>query len=305
MLLAQFGLTYDLALRSSTTADPIHLTVADVADVQRTSPELLEKYGSISLPPIAENVQPSHVLLALSRAGVDLASIRLLTATDVHVASHGITDVVSMVRKTAAEKVKGLQKDKNTDFTLELTGVPENLPDVHAFSKLEVELKSDQPELAAKNMLIKFLDVQGRVLTTAIFQGEIKIQKIVVVAKRSLLAGEWATADDFVESKQVMADDNSEDYARSLADLGDTRWQISDPLTEGAPLKRSQLSYASVIKKGALVTLLTGDGRFQVRTQGIVKEVKEDGRTVLVENIDSKKELLGKPITPTEVKIAF
>lgn len=60
-----------------------------------------------------------------------------------------------------------------------------------------------------------------------------------------------------------------------------------------------------LMKKGDVVALILTNPSFQIRAVGKVKEVQEQGHRVLVENMDSKKEVWGHAISESEVQIAF
>ena len=56
--------------------------------------------------------------------------------------------------------------------------------------------------------------------------------------------------------------------------------------------------------KGVRSNQLIGYG-FKIRALGRVKDILDGGANVLVENVDSKKELVGTPISETEVRITY
>ncbi|QQR81097.1 MAG: flagella basal body P-ring formation protein FlgA [Deltaproteobacteria bacterium] len=58
-------------------------------------------------------------------------------------------------------------------------------------------------------------------------------------------------------------------------------------------------------KKGDTVTLLVSSQDFKIRALGRVKEVQDNGNHILVENLDSKKELWGRALNASEVEIVF
>ncbi len=93
-------------------------------------------------------------------------------------------------------------------------------------------------------------------------------------------------------------------WVTSLSDP-DVSWESIHDIAAHSPLQRDQLRTFIHLERGDVVTLLVKDARFQIRTMGMVQEVIDHGRSVLVENMDSKRTVVGKPISKHEVQIVF
>lgn len=214
------------------------LTLQDVVDRGKTTPEFLERYGDIAIS--AENatenstgnsedhmdrVQPSQVMTALSLAGVDLSHVLIRTADD---------------GKEGAD-VSKKEEPKNT--------------------------------------------------------------QTVLVANNSIVSGASVTASSFHEEKQVL--NEAGDFIRSISELGTWSWEVLQSIAAGEPVRRGSLKSPMILQKGSVVTLSVKNQRFQVHALGRVKEVLDSGASVSVENLDSKKVVIGRPMNANEVEIVF
>jgi flagella basal body P-ring formation protein FlgA len=83
------------------------------------------------------------------------------------------------------------------------------------------------------------------------------------------------------------------------------KWSLSRDVKAGEVLRSSYFSQSYTMNKGAVVTLVSGQGSFRVRTLGKVKEVLDEGASVVVENIDSKKEVVGRAVGNDEVEVIY
>lgn len=279
------------------------LLVSDVLDEGKTSPDLIKRYGGVALPKtaISNGIQPSQVLLALSRAGADLSAITLLTPADQRILPGQGSEVMVRIKKMAtAELARSLNRSES-EIHFDLDRPAQSFPQPQAFVDLAVQVKERSAEKAA--LIVIFKDAAGHTVAAGEVTGRLSQSRQVVVAARNLLPGDSVTATDF---KEVMTNDAARDeVVSSLKDLGSTHWQMNTALNEGEPLKRTSLNYSTLMKKGAVVTLVSGKKGFQVRALGRVKEVMDNGASVLVENVDSKKDIVGRPISVNEVQIFY
>jgi len=211
------------------------LTLQDVVDPDSTSPEVLKRYGDITIESSPANsdgssslefVQPSQVMAALSRAGVDLSHILVRPAGNEN-ASIGISK--------KGEDLKDMQK--------------------------------------------------------------------VVVANSSIVSGASVTAGSFHEERQIV--NGPDDFIHGLSELGSWSWEALQSIAPGEPVHRGSLKSPVILQKGSVVTLCVRNQRFQVHALGRVKEVLDSGASVSVENMDSKKIVIGRPLNGNEVEIVF
>lgn len=287
------------------TGDPSSLTISDVLDPQKTDPKILSTYGEISLPAAGGDgsIQPSHVLLTLARAGADLSNIRLVTSADTVVKPSYRADVINLIKEKSFSAISKIKKEDSKNLSIVFTNIPNDLPERDAFDDLDVEISRSENSNDIQNFFVRFKTRDGRTMATASLQGRLSIKRQVVVAKRTILPGEIVTQSDFKEQESQLGDPDG--FVLSLKELGQSRWRVGEEISEGSIVKRNALNFSAKMEKGSIVTLLVGDKRFQIRSVGRVKEVLDDGLSVLVENMDSKKELIGKPISANEVRVIY
>ncbi len=295
----------DLALLSEVKADPAKITLSDIVDNTKTDSGFVDKFGNISVKSLVTNgtISVAQILVALEKAGVDLSLVRLISPAQAAIVITNESGTLALVNKKIIEKMAKVLNQPEAELAFSATNNPSNLPDKSAFYDIAIEPKSDLQNPKDKQVfLIKFLDHNGEAKSTSILEGQLTYQKTVAVAKKNLFPGDTVTAADFNLEKRSSVDAG---VISTLSDLGEGHFIIKEGLALGEPLKRSQLNVSSTMQKGALVTILTGDKHFQVRTLGRVKDVMDGGGSVLVENVDSKREILGRPVSSSEVQIVY
>ncbi len=136
-------------------------------------------------------------------------------------------------------------------------------------------------------------------------QDPIKVKKTVsiLVAKRDLAAGDVVLPEDFEEAH--LETESVEDFISSLSTLAGKRITLTRDLRLGGALRNGDFESVANPKKGDMVTISVLSKEFQIQTSGRVKEIQENGNRVLVENLDSKKEVWGKAVNEREVQIVF
>lgn len=291
-----------VALLPSVKADPSKISLRQILDEKNTSPEIISKYGDVS---VSSNnglsIQPVEALVALSRAGADLKTIRLNSTNDCELTSFKDQAVLEQVKSAILAKIE--TDPQNKDAVLDFTNVPDNLPAVDSFSKINIEARPSEAGQNSRKFMARFMGDGDITLKTAEFGVSVQVKRQVVVSKRALTAGESVSSDMFAE--EVRNVDDSDGLVTHLSEIGTNHWQVLESIPAGTPVKKSSFNFASQMTRGALVTLVSGDKHFSIRVLGRVKDVMDDGGTVLVENLDSKKELMGRPISSSEVQIVY
>ncbi len=279
-----------------------NIMLSTLFDREKTSFELIEKYGNLILPLARDTTQiiPSDILMVLSRAGADLRKITLISPSEVVVETDFMSETLSMIKDKALDELK--LKSNLNETTVLFTQVPDDLPPKHTFKNMKVEIR-DGSTPDTKTILANFLNEKGEVRSTSVIEAKLEALKTVLTANKNLYAGMSVTANDFAIEKKSL--NEAEGTVASLAELGEGKWTLKDAIAIGDPLTRSAINMSATMQKGAVVTLLSGDKRFQVRALGRIKEVMDNGASVLAENIDSKKEVVGRPLNGNEVQIVY
>ncbi len=286
-----------LALKAYHTSDSSHLKFQDVA-AEGTSNEILERYGKVVLSNAGSDgsLGASDVLMALEKAGADLSGIDIVTPAGRRTRPSPEIESVYLIRKEMARMASEKYKVLPEDITVELTAVPERLPPSRQVARLTVEEVSE-------GWVATFYQADGRVISSVPLKGNVSVQSLVVVARHSLMPGEFVTQENFREEKRPV--DTLPGSFRKLTEIGKGRWQMTQGLEEGAPLKKEDIQQAVSLQKGGVVSLVMTNPQFQVRTVGRVKDILDGGAAVLVENLESKKEVMGRPLSANEVEVVY
>ncbi len=302
------GDPWQMALSTHIQGNAKGLTIADVVDKEKTSAGLLEQYGQIALSKNQGEggVQVAQVLLALNRAGADLTRVQLIGNIDERVLPIAASGVMKKINESVIRRLAELRKETPDRLQVEFTHIPSDLPDDKLFSDVSVEIAGkdkDEDDEGRYPVLVYFLGKNGERLAKRDFEAVVATKMTILVAKRDFVPGDTVTKADFDEQQQACRE--PEKIFKTLKELGDSAWNVNQKIEAGVPIDRTTLRASVELKKGELVTLLVRNSHINVRAHGRIKEVMDSGRSVLVENIDSKKELVGKPIGGGEVEIVF
>lgn len=278
------------------------LFLRDVLDSQNTDPAIIEHYGdlTIEVKPNQGAISPSIVLRVLSRAGMDLSKIHLVHLSSVPIKNFQKDKVKAQIK---AKILEFLKKDSKQVWQFSLDQIKPDLPAKEDYHKLKL---TPLTSLQNKNQItfrIDFLDANLRVIKKSEVLVSLKIKKEVLVAKHDLVEGQRVTKDDFKLSSLFI--DPVGSYVFSTNEFNDKIWNLKKSLPKDKPLHKEQLAYISQLQKGAIVTLRSGDHRFHVTTLARVTEVRNDGLSVLVKNLQSQKEVVAVPINSTTVEVRF
>lgn len=282
-----------------------HLYIKDVIDKRSTSSAFIHKYGEVSIPldHRGGEVAVAHVLSALNRAGANLGNVIIRAANASSNTSLTSSEVTEFVRSVLKQELATHLQTSPDDILIEWTDIPAELPSRNKFSRIATNIEQISSSSGTQRFQIRFITEDGLTLSAADFVADIKFRKSVLVAKRDLNPGELVTVDDFEIAKKVLNRPSA--YLHGLEELGAKKWQVASGLASGDAVRRGSLQFSSTMQKGEVVTLTARNNSLQIRALGKVKAVMDDGATVVVENLDSKKELIGKPVGVNEVEILF
>lgn len=284
---------------------PAHLS--DILDRYQTSPELLERFGLISLGLAVgqAEINPVHVLALLTRAGVDAGQI-ILQGRGVTIGNGSRADEMqTRLAGAVQQKLAEMKSCDPADLHVTLPTLPPTLPQPSAFAKVGVEIEPQHVELETVPARIRFLDEHGELISQVDVETHVAAQQIVLIAARALEPGVVVTKDDFLVERRVVDAVPGERVVRDLAAISAGSWQVARALAPGEVVTQAVLRPNVTLQKGAVVTITARDDRFQVHAQGRVKALLENGNAVLVENTDSKKEIVARPVSSSEVEIVF
>ncbi|MBX7147961.1 flagella basal body P-ring formation protein FlgA [bacterium] len=291
----------NVKLKAKADVDVHNIRFEDIVDVASTDPRFIKQFGSyvFSLDDASDYIHPSDILTSLVRYGANLEDINLLSTEPIKVlktSNAGIMDEVryKLLQALSSKGVKFAGDKKMVVHDIE------NLPAPTLYQSIDLDVAQFDPSQSQSQALVRFLNKTGQLVYSSMVRISFETEFKVLVSKRNLLPGSNAAAGDF-EEKIV-----SVKPASAVMNIQEnTQFQVLNPIQAGQVLIEGDLSVSTKMNKGDMVTVLTGDKRFQVRTLGRVKDILDNGSSVVVENLESKKELIGKPLNSTEVQVIY
>ena len=291
-----------LSLKTSAQANGEHLLLSDVIDADKTSETILNGYGHLNIDSLISDgtIRPTQILLTLARSGVDLAHLKMLSSASAAIGVKRNNGLASQLKSEILSYANKQGPGRFIDLVFDQTAISEIPYDKKSDNILIESLKEE-----AGRYKLKFSVKHAESNQTRFVDLSVSLVKgiPVILAKKSIMPGEVVTADMVEVGNQGLA--SSEDYISDLSIFTGSKVTANTLIEKGKAIPQSAVSSSTSIEKGAIVSLVTGNNQFQVRTLGRVKDILDNGSSVLVENIDSKKEIVGKPISANEVKVYY
>ncbi|EKD42154.1 MAG: hypothetical protein ACD_73C00298G0001 [uncultured bacterium] len=289
-----------MALKTAGAASGDNLLLKDILDLENTSADIIRNFGQISINNAARNgiINPSQILVTLARAGMDLSQLKLLTPADAPI--HVIQSLG--LESKLKEKILAYLNAKNNQYydlvinAEDISKIPYNQGD-------EITVNGMQEDNNKTNFNVSILNQLQNQNSRFILSAKPVKGKSVLTSKKTFLPGDELSRDDIeITNKPFVA---GIDYLSDTSFLSNSKVIVKEMIEKGSPILKSSLSSPSTLEKGSIVSLITGLGQVQVRATGRVKDILDNGNSVLVENIDSKKEIVGKPIGANEVRVYY
>ncbi|NOY52384.1 MAG: flagellar basal body P-ring formation protein FlgA [Deltaproteobacteria bacterium] len=129
---------------------------------------------------------------------------------------------------------------------------------------------------------------------------DIRVYVPVVTARHPIARMSQIDANDVVVERRNLAGMNS-DYFSSVKDIVGTRSRSF--IRAGEPIRKNEVEIPPVVRRGDLVTMQVENNLFRIIARGKVLENGIPGAVIRVQNIASKKEVYGKVIDGSTVRI--
>jgi len=144
--------------------------------------------------------------------------------------------------------------------------------------------------------------VDGTVRKALWVWGRVGTAQKMVVAARPIKKSQVITGADL-----GLAELESSDFGSDvLTDPGDAVGLVAvNPIRAGASIKAGQLKPLTIIKRGQLVRIIAASGGLKVTAVGTAKEDGAIGGDIKVENVSSRRLVLGRVVSEGLVEVSF
>lgn len=157
---------------------------------------------------------------------------------------------------------------------------------------------SSNPTYLAGNF---FFAVEGQEAGRARVTAQVDLTVPALVATRTLARGHILAEEDlsltqipYTQGKGALLDPNQA--------VGQT---LKGNVSAGDPIRDRNLTKSILVKRGDMVTIVAQQGGLKVTASGQARQDGALGDTIGITNLDSKKNLTGRVIGPSQVEIIF
>lgn len=167
----------------------------------------------------------------------------------------------------------------------------------------EVALPDPPAGGLAKSFLLRVrISVGGRPAFDQQMVVQAQLWKPVLVATRRLQRGQAldATAAE-VQTLDVLRDRIAPIAASTRLD----EWEVLQTVVEGRPLTGKDVAPAPLVRKGAVVEVVAGEGGMSISMKGLAMATGVMGDVITVRNMDSRKDFQARVVKRDSVRVTF
>lgn len=143
---------------------------------------------------------------------------------------------------------------------------------------------------------------EGRVVLNLPARLEVEATAEVVVAARQIDHGSVITAADVTLQRRELSGAPGR-LARGLADVIGKKTRVT--VKANQPLRGDQLERPPLVKSGQLVTIVAENEVIRVSVAGKARGAGAEGDVIMVQNVNSLKEMPARVVSATTVQVAF
>lgn len=292
---------FDITFRATATVTDDTVTLADIADIDGSSElaNALASQGVATSPDAGQkNVLDTHSIVQKLSKTITPGEIRWNGARNVTVERLGLTvspqNVQDIIEAYLAEHTK-----ERPDVRYTFTPKEPPLPFIVPTGNLKWEVIPSTPDIIGSNRFSLIGRIDNQVVKNFSVRGTLEALAPVAVAVSNLRNG------DIVAETQIRMD------PRDLSTLRAPCLQLSQVLGKkllrsikaGSAIELAALELPPVVKKGALVKILSQKNGLELTATGIAKSDGQQGEVIKVKNASSEKEIFCRVTAPGLVEV--
>jgi flagella basal body P-ring formation protein FlgA len=205
------------------------------------------------------------------------------------------------IRKVIEEFVRSRSTNLGVELNIRKIGYRGDLSLPSGAVEYEVKAPQQWEGWGNANLAI-IVRVDGRVLKNVPVRVEVEALADMLVTTRQIEQGEIiGEADVALQKRDLAAAGNK--ICRSKGEAVGKRLKTS--LRGNAPLRSDQLEKLPLVKSGQLVTILIENDIIRVTATGRVKGAGAAGDAVIVQNLESQKDIQARVVDSSTVRVEF
>lgn len=279
-----------LRIRSAAVTFGSMVTLGDIADpVGKIPPEVWKKLSSTELWPAptekgkAFQINKARLNQALHAVLNDVAD-RCIVPTSLAIQSGGMVLLENELRTFVIRSLSAQMTALPGNADLKEIRLPPYIFLAHSQQRVELEPVSLVPGRITFRFIVRETD--GDILRKIAGSAFLNLWVEVPAATRILNKGNELTPNSITFIRMNVA------HLRDMPwDGRGGPWQIQRAVGKGDPIFQGDLVTIALVQKGSIVDLLYIKNNLRIKAKGIVMAAGEPGGTVLVKNVQTKKEV--------------
>lgn len=294
-------LAQTITLKSSVVSRDAQVTLGMVADLMPASAELAQK-RLVRAPNPAEKVilKRAQIMKLLRQNGVDTTSITWAGPKTVNIIGASQTVTANDIQYAIDDFLRTAEF-RLPNITFEF--IPFSLPEAFIFPAGSLQydvIPSVDTIVGSRNFTIVYR-VNGKTVKNLAVRGRLNANADVVVVQQPLRRGVIISSNDI---ELVTVDISKAKDPLFLIDdvLGQ---RVVRSMRAGQLVERKYIEFPPVIKKGDFVRIIAQRGSMILTASGVARQDGRMNETIRVENSSSQKEVRGRVVGPSQVKVEF
>ena len=303
LLLSSFSVVWaqNIALKSSTVVRGAQITLGMIADLTPAAQSLANKrIARGPLPGKSVVLKRGQIEKILRQNSVDISALTWSGAKTVNVV--GASQQIST--DDIVQQIDIFLRD--AEFRLPhiiFEFIPHSLPDtiILPVGTLQVDVIPAVKIIVGSRSFTLIYRVDGRTIKNLAVRGRLTANSEVVVVQQPLRRGTIISAADV----DLVSLDISKvhDPLFDLLDVVGKR--VARSMRTGQIVERKNIEFPPVIKKGDFVRIIAQRGSMVLTASGVARQDGRMNEVVRVQNSSSQKEVRGRVIGPSQVRVEF
>ncbi len=273
------------------------IRIKDLVDLQHTDGQFLDNYGDILVSKRQmKSIDTSVLSMILERNGLDLSQHYIKNKGHILIVGGVVSSVCEgRIKEKIQQAIVDKYHVKETDIDLNIHSIAGSCHIVSSVNISSVHLGNDVDiKLEPSVHYGKSHQISAR--------ADIAIQVPVVIAKKIIAKNTLIKKSNLMLERREIKSDAQLAYRR-LSDFETSNMVASMSISQGQMIVKKMLSSGIILKKGDLITMITKQSGLQIHAVGRLLADAGLGQTVMVENIDSKKQVIGRVLDIKHVEV--
>ncbi len=151
-------------------------------------------------------------------------------------------------------------------------------------------------------MLLVSVRSNGELVKQVWWKGEVRVESEVVVVNRSLERGHIITEADITVRKVTMDRTHRGEVLTAQEVIGK---ELKRSVRPGQAITSRSVEEPALVKRGDTITVVAESKQLRISTKAVAREDGCKGDTIRLVNVSSKKEIMGKVMGASLVKVVY